>query len=178
LTLRWVVRTPAIPVLKGAILELKRRFEPPLHVEEDPPQVGVVSDRFQNERVIKRVKERPEIQVDRPVVSPTPLPACPQRVMSRPSRPVPIGVRVEDWLHLGLQVQTRDRLSDPVSDCGHAIRESAAGLYDDDALEAWACGGSEEELRRKITTTAAFVAVVGGQIVGWATLEGTEVEQL
>lgn len=59
-----------------------------------------------------------------------------------------------------------------------AIRESAAGLYDDDALEAWACGGSEEELRRKITTTAAFVAVVRGQIVGWATLDGTEVEQL
>jgi len=59
-----------------------------------------------------------------------------------------------------------------------AIRESATGLYDVDALEAWASGGSEDELRRKITTTAAFVAVARGQVVGWATLDGAEVEQL
>ncbi len=59
-----------------------------------------------------------------------------------------------------------------------AIRGSAAGLYAADALEAWAFGGSEDELRRKIATTAAFVAVVRGQVVGWATLDGAEVEQL
>lgn len=59
-----------------------------------------------------------------------------------------------------------------------AIRESAAGLYDAVALEAWASGGSEDELRRKIATTIAFVAVVRGQVVGWATLDGAEVEQL
>ncbi len=59
-----------------------------------------------------------------------------------------------------------------------AIRDSAAGLYDADALEAWACGGSEDELRRKIATTGAFVAVVRGEVVGWATLDGAEVEQL
>jgi putative acetyltransferase len=59
-----------------------------------------------------------------------------------------------------------------------AIRESAAGHYDVDALEAWASGGSERELRRKIATTAAFVAVVRGQAVGWATLDSAEVEQL
>ena len=59
-----------------------------------------------------------------------------------------------------------------------AIRESAAGLYDADALEAWASGGSEDALRRKIETTAAFVAVFGGQVVGWANLEGAEVDQL
>jgi hypothetical protein len=58
-----------------------------------------------------------------------------------------------------------------------AIRESAAGLYDD-ALEAWASGGSESELRRKIKTTAGFVAVVSGQVVGWANFDGSEVDQL
>jgi hypothetical protein len=50
-------------VVKSAVLELQRRFEPPLHVEEDPLQVGVVSDRFQNERVVERVEERFEIQI-------------------------------------------------------------------------------------------------------------------
>lgn len=59
-----------------------------------------------------------------------------------------------------------------------AIRESAVGLYDAEALEAWASGGSEDDLRHKIKTTEAFVAVVGGQVVGWANLEGAEVDQL
>jgi putative acetyltransferase len=59
-----------------------------------------------------------------------------------------------------------------------AIRESAAGFYDRDALEAWASGGSETELRRKIETTAAFVAVIDGHVIGWANVDGTEVDQL
>jgi putative acetyltransferase len=59
-----------------------------------------------------------------------------------------------------------------------AIRESAAGLYPPDALEAWASGGSEPELRRKIESTAGFIAVVGGQMAGWANLAGAEVDQL
>ncbi len=59
-----------------------------------------------------------------------------------------------------------------------AIRGSAAGLYDPDALEAWASGGLQDELRRKIESTAAFVAVVDGQVVGWANLDGAEVDQL
>jgi putative acetyltransferase len=59
-----------------------------------------------------------------------------------------------------------------------AIRESAAGLYDADAVEAWASGGSEDELRRKIRTTAAFVAVVRERAIGWANLDGAEVGQL
>jgi putative acetyltransferase len=65
----------------------------------------------------------------------------------------------------------------------HAVRQrailgSAAGLYDADALEAWASGGSEDDLRHKIKTTEGFVAVIGGQVVGWANLDGAEVEQL
>jgi putative acetyltransferase len=59
-----------------------------------------------------------------------------------------------------------------------AIRESAAGRHDLDAIEAWASGGSEDELRRKIESTAAFVAVEGEQVVGWGNLDGAEVDQL
>jgi hypothetical protein len=80
----------------------------------------VVSYRFQHERVIERVEKRSEIKIDRPVVFPTPRPAYTQRIMSRPSRPVPIGIRVEHRFHLRLQVQVRDRLSDPIRDRRHA----------------------------------------------------------
>src|SRR5918992_3740643 len=117
---RRALRAPAISRLEGAVPQLKRRRQPPLHVEEDPPQVRVVSDRLQNERVIERVEKRLQVQVQNPVVLPTPLPADPQRIMSRPSRPIPVGVRVKDRLHLGLQAQVGDRLGDPIRDGGHA----------------------------------------------------------
>ncbi len=123
---RRALRTTAIPCFQGAVPELKRRLQPPLHIEEDPPQVGVVSYRCQDERVIERVEKRPEIKIDRPVVFPTPLPAYPQRIMSRPSWPIPIGVRVKHRLHLRLQVQVRNRLSDPVCNRGHAERSHAS----------------------------------------------------
>src|SRR5450755_3342725 len=48
--------------------------------------------------------------------------------MSRPSRPIPVGIRVKHWLHLGLQVQVRDRLSDPIRDSGHPEHPQSAGL--------------------------------------------------
>ncbi|MBN1527418.1 MAG: GNAT family N-acetyltransferase [Thermoleophilaceae bacterium] len=59
-----------------------------------------------------------------------------------------------------------------------AIRESAAGLYEPAGIEAWAAGGSEQAVRRKIAGTAGFVAVVDGDVVGWAALDGAEVDQL
>ena len=59
-----------------------------------------------------------------------------------------------------------------------AIRESAAGLYPPDALERWADGGSEADVRRQIETTAGFVAASGDRVVGWANLDGDEVGQL
>src|SRR3954447_1192753 len=37
------------------------------------------------------VEELPDVQVDHPVVLPTPCPACPDRVMGRLSRPIAIG---------------------------------------------------------------------------------------
>ena len=60
---RRALRAAAIPGLQGAVLQLQRRFEPPLNVEQDPPQIGVVSYRSQNERVVERVKERLQVQI-------------------------------------------------------------------------------------------------------------------
>lgn len=59
-----------------------------------------------------------------------------------------------------------------------AIRESTAGLYRADATEAWATGSTEDDVRRKIAATAAYVAVHGGEIAGFAALDGAEVDQL
>jgi hypothetical protein len=43
---RRALRAAAIPGLQGAVLQLDWRFQPPLHIEKDPPQVCVVSNRF------------------------------------------------------------------------------------------------------------------------------------
>ena len=49
------------------------------------------------------VEELLDIQIDNPVVLPAPLPAYPDRVMSRLSRPIAIGVAVKPRLHQRLQ---------------------------------------------------------------------------
>ena len=59
-----------------------------------------------------------------------------------------------------------------------AIRESTAGLYEPDAVEAWAVGSSEDDVRRKIEAATGFVAVRDGEVVGWAALEASVVDQL
>jgi putative acetyltransferase len=59
-----------------------------------------------------------------------------------------------------------------------AIRESTAGLYEPGAVEAWATGSSEDDVRRKIAATTGFVAVRDGEVAGWAALEGSVVDQL
>ena len=62
---RRALRTPAVPLRERAVVQLQRRLQPPLHVEKDPPQAGVVGYRFQNERVIERIEERLQVQVQK-----------------------------------------------------------------------------------------------------------------
>lgn len=59
-----------------------------------------------------------------------------------------------------------------------ALRVSAAGVYPASAVEAWAAGGTVEAARRMIDDTEGCVATVGRAIVGWANLDGNEVDQL
>jgi putative acetyltransferase len=59
-----------------------------------------------------------------------------------------------------------------------SIRISAAGCYDVDELEAWATGGSEQQVGGTIRTTRTLVAVAGLEVVGWANLDGEDVGQL
>jgi hypothetical protein len=78
--------------------------------------------RFDDEIPRHRVEERPDVDVDHPVVLPAPLPAGPDRVQRRASRPITIGIRVEDRLDLLLQMPGDNRLRDPVGDRGRPER--------------------------------------------------------
>jgi putative acetyltransferase len=59
-----------------------------------------------------------------------------------------------------------------------AIRISAASCYPAEAVDAWARGGSLKGVHRMIEETCGFVAVLDGAVVGWANLDGKEVDQL
>ncbi|MHB1533463.1 MAG: GNAT family N-acetyltransferase [Acidimicrobiales bacterium] len=59
-----------------------------------------------------------------------------------------------------------------------AIRVSAAGAYPADAVDAWASGRTVEAVRAMIEVTDGFVATVDQAVVGWANLDGDEVDQL
>jgi hypothetical protein len=81
-----------------------------LHIEQDPPLVGVVRHRLQNEIMIEVVEEPFDVHIDHPVGSPATLPASPDRVQRATSRPVPVGVRVEDLLHVRSALEQLVRL--------------------------------------------------------------------
>src|SRR3954451_15552687 len=85
-----------------------------------------MSYRLQDQIPPNAVEERLDVHIEHPVVSPTPLPAHPQRLMRRTARPIPIGVLVEPRLHRGLQVPAHNRLRDPVRDRRHPEHSRAA----------------------------------------------------
>ena len=85
-----------------------------------------MSYRFENEIPRDAVEKRLQVQVQNPVLSPAALPADPDRVKRRASRPIPIGVRVEVRLHPRLQVPGHDGLGDPVRDSRHPEDSRAA----------------------------------------------------
>jgi hypothetical protein len=72
------------------------------------------------------VEERLQVQVQDPILSPAALPADPDRIQRRPPRPIPIGVRVEHWLHPRLKVSVHDGLGDPIRDRRHPEHPRAA----------------------------------------------------
>ena len=60
---RRALRGSAIPLDQAAVLALQRRFQPPLHVQQDPALVGVVGYRLQDEVPRDGVEERPQVQI-------------------------------------------------------------------------------------------------------------------
>jgi hypothetical protein len=77
-------------------------------------------DHLEHELPRHGVEERPNVDVDHPVVFPAPSPTGRDRVQRRAPRPIAVGIRVEDRFDLRLQMPGHDRLRDPVRDRGHA----------------------------------------------------------
>ena len=86
-------RPCAVPRGQRPVRLLQRRGEPPPHVEQHPRGVGVCLHRFDDEVPRHGVEERPDVQIDHPVVLPAPLPAGPDRVQRRASGSVAVGIR-------------------------------------------------------------------------------------
>jgi site-specific DNA recombinase len=61
---RRPLRGSTIPLDQRPVLALQRRFQPPLHIEQDPTLVGVMSDRLQNEVPRNGVKELPDVHIE------------------------------------------------------------------------------------------------------------------
>jgi putative acetyltransferase len=59
-----------------------------------------------------------------------------------------------------------------------AIRESAAALYSARQIDAWEGGGSRSGVAAMIGGTVAFVAELRGRVVGFANLDGSDVDQM
>ena len=123
--LRWgrdrrSLRSSAVPLPQGAIGHLQRRFQPPLHVQQNPFLAGVRLHRLDDEIMIQGVEELLDVQINHPVALPAPLTAFSQRVMRRLPRPVPVGIRMENRFRPGLQLQGHHRLRNSVAHSGHS----------------------------------------------------------
>jgi site-specific DNA recombinase len=117
---RGTLRRTSIPLHECVILLLERGFQPALHVQEDPPLVGVSSYRSQHELMVNRVEEGSDVKIDHPILSPASLSADAYRLESRAPRSIAVRVRVKQRLHLWLKIQMHDRLSDSVRHRGHS----------------------------------------------------------
>jgi site-specific DNA recombinase len=94
--------SPCRPRRQRAILPLDRGREPPLHVEKNPPTVGILPHRPLDEVVIEGVEEGPDVKIHNPIVLPAPFPGPADRIDRRLPRPIPVGVAVKTRLHLRL----------------------------------------------------------------------------
>jgi hypothetical protein len=110
-------------LLKGAARARERGGQPPLDIQQHPAGIGDRRGRLGHEVPRHLVEELLDVEIDRPVVLPAPLPACRERVMGRLARPVAIGVGVKPVVRPFLQVHGHHRLRDPVGDRRHATRE-------------------------------------------------------
>ena len=107
---------------------LERGSQPPPHIQLHPASVGDHPHRTEHEVPRQRIEELLDVEIDHPVVLPAPLPACRERVVGRPARPVAIGVRVKPMVRPLLQMPGHHRLRDPVCDRRHAQHADPAAV--------------------------------------------------
>jgi len=132
------LRGPPLPAHHRAVGLHQRGGQPPLDVQHHPRLGRVRHHRLDDQVMIHGVKELGDIQVNDPVVPPTPLLARPDRIQRTPARPVPVGVRMEDRFHPGTHVAGDHGLCDPVPHRRHPEHPHPTILLRDmDRLDRW-----------------------------------------
>lgn len=119
---RRALRAAPIPAHQRSVRALDRRHQPPAHIQQHPRKAGVTLDRTHQQTMVDGVEERPDVHIDHPIVLPAPFPGHSHRVMRRPARPIPEGIRVEQRLHHRFQHHARHSLRNPVGHGGHPER--------------------------------------------------------
>jgi site-specific DNA recombinase len=104
----------------GPVEHLHWGFQPPFDVQQDPPLVGVVSYRFEQQIMGNAIEKGPNIKIYNPVLFPAALSSHGQSVMSRAPRAVAVAVGMEDRLKLLLQQRRRCGLGYSVRDVRYA----------------------------------------------------------
>ena len=95
---------------------LDRSLQPPLDIEKYPRDIGVMSNRLQDQFPIEIVKEAFDIQIDHPVLTSAALTCDTHRIQRGLAGTIPIRVRMEMWFYKRFQHQLHDHLSDPIGD--------------------------------------------------------------
>jgi hypothetical protein len=89
------LRPPLSPLDAGAVLALHGRLYPPCHLQEAPWTGRVLPERPQEQRRVHGVKEPLDVQIQHPVVAPTPLPGDAEGLYCRLARSRALRVRVK-----------------------------------------------------------------------------------
>ena len=103
-----------------ATLHFERRDQPPFDVQKNPVFLDVGAHRFQQQLMIDLIEGRLDIKLHDPVISPAAFTSDRYGLLRRPSRPVPVRVRMEDRVQLWLDEKLDDGLRNTVRDRGHS----------------------------------------------------------
>jgi site-specific DNA recombinase len=110
------LRRPSLSRHQSPVLQLRRGLKPPLYVEQYPLAVRVPPDRAHDKIVVEIVEETFDVQIENPVEAPTSLTRCPDCLNRGFPRPIPVGIRMELFLHHSFQLHLDNCLGDPITD--------------------------------------------------------------
>lgn len=112
------LRRAALARQLGSICGFERRNEPSFDVQKDPVFLDVGAHRLHQQLMIDLIKGRLDVKFDHPVVAPAALTGDRHCLFRRPSRPVPVRVRMEERIEIRLDDELDDGLRNTVSDRG------------------------------------------------------------
>ena len=93
-----------------------------MNVKYDPWIIGVFTDCLHQQFMFNIIEQALDIELQYPVVPPASLPGYSKRIGSRLSRPISVGVRMEVWFNLRLEIDFSDHLR-------HSVRYSGNSKY-------------------------------------------------